>query len=66
VFSDLPIPEQEPEAEAVYADVVGNGGEVLRPLLHQRANQVFRNAAQAEAADHDGGAVLDISDCLVR
>ena len=34
-------------------------------LVPQRLDEVFRNAAQAEASHHDGGAVADVADRLV-
>ena len=36
------------------------------PLRDQRADQVLRHAAQAEAANHDGRAVKHVADGLIR
>ncbi len=36
------------------------------PLSHECLNQIFRNATQTEAADHDGGAILNVGDCLLK
>ena len=57
--------EQQAHAQAVDADVVADGGEILHALADQGANQVFRDATQPEAANHDGGAVEDVLDGLV-
>ena len=65
MFPDLPIAEQESEPKAVDTHIVRDGGEVLRSLFHQSADQVFWDPAQPEAADHDGGTVLDVADGLV-
>src|SRR5207249_2690638 len=46
-------------------DVVGNRRQVLDVLAHERLDQIFRDAAQAEAADHDAGAVGNIAHRVV-
>ena len=65
VLRDLSGGEQQAHAEAVDAGVVADGGEIFRAFADQRANQVFRDAAQSEPAHHDGGAVEDVSDGFV-
>ena len=57
--------QQQPVAQSVHADVVADGGEILHALADQGADQIFRNAAQPESADHDGGAIGDVFDGLV-
>ena len=56
------VSQQQPEAEAVDAGVVGDDGQVLGAGVAQRRDQRLGNAAQAEAADrhqlavaHDAG-----------
>ena len=66
VTADLSGGEQQAHAQAVDANVVADGGEVLDPFANQCANQILRDAAQAESADHDGGAVEDVVNGLVR
>ena len=58
--------EQDAEAQVGGAAVVRDDGEVLHALAVQRGDEVLRVAAQAEAADHEGRAVLDVRDRLVR
>ena len=60
-----PAASSRPYAQAVHADVVADGGEILHALANQRANQIFRNTAQPESANHDGRAVEDILDGFV-
>ena len=54
---DIQTLQQDAEAEAVDAAIVGDDGEILHPMRADRRDQVFGNAAQAEAAGHDGHAV---------
>src|SRR5207248_10316656 len=54
---DLPRVQEDARAELIDARVVADDGEVLRTACVQRADQIFRNAAQAEAAHHDRRAV---------
>src|SRR5579872_3299713 len=53
------------EPAAIDADVVGDGGEIAQPLAHQGVDQVLRNAAEAEAAEHEGCAGGDVMDRLI-
>src|SRR5262249_1824116 len=63
---DLLVAEEDPEAETVDSAVVGDEREVLHAELADRADRVFRNAAQAEAAGEDGRAARDVVDRLPR
>ena len=54
---DLAGLEQQAEAEAVDAGIVGDAGQVLHAGLAQRRDQVLRNAEQPEAAGHHRHAV---------
>ena len=65
VRSDLSGRQQQAESEVVNTHVVADGVQALDAFFHQRANQVFRDAAQSEAANHDGGAVVDIVNRLI-
>ena len=56
---DLPGFEQDAEADAVDAGIVGDDGEVFHPGIADGEDQRFRNAAQPEAAGHDHHAVLE-------
>ena len=49
-------------ANAVDAQVVADGVESLDASSHQRANQILGHAGQAEATEHDGGAIGNIGD----
>ena len=62
---DLPGGEHQAQAEVVDADVVADGVQVLDAFFHERRDQVLRNAAQPEAADHDGRAIVDVVDRLI-
>ncbi len=57
-FLDLPGVEQDAEAGAVDAAIVGDDGQVFHAGVADREDQGFRDAAQAEAAGHDGHAIL--------
>ena len=61
---DLPRLQQNADAEVVDAGVVADDGEACRAARVQRANEVFGDAAQAEAAHHDRRAVGDLGHCL--
>ena len=56
---DLPRLEQEAEAGAVDAGIVGNDGQVLHATVADRLDELFRNTAEAEAAAADQHAVLE-------
>ena len=56
---DLPALQQDAEADAVDAGVVGDHRQILRAGALDRLDQLFGNAAQAEPARHDRHAVLD-------
>ena len=56
-LADLPRLEQQAEAEAIDAGVVGDDGEIARARVAQREDEILRNAAQAEAAGHHRHAV---------
>ena len=62
---DLSRGEQQSVSQAIHAGVIADGGEVLHAFAYQGANQVFRDAAKSEPANHDGGAVKDVFDGLV-
>src|SRR5262245_24206101 len=47
-------PDEHPDAEVVNAWVVADDGQVAGTAGVQRPDQIFRQAAQAEAAAHDG------------
>ncbi len=64
-LADLSGGEQQTVSQAVHPGVVADGGEVLYAFAYQGANQVFRDAAQSESANHDGGSVEDVFDGLV-
>ena len=64
-LAHLPRPQQRTDAVVVDAGVVADDGQVLRAAAMQRRDQVFGNAAQPEAAHHDGGAVGNDGDRLV-
>ena len=65
----MPYPCSGPRAFSVFktinASVIADGGEIFNAFADQGADQVFRNAAQAEATHHDYGAVGDIAYSLV-
>src|SRR6185437_6565921 len=65
VALNLACVEEQSHAKAVDSDVVANGVEVLHAFAHQGANQVFGDAAETEAAHHDGGALKDVLNGLV-
>ena len=59
---DLPHPpfaDQQREARLAIAGIVADDREILRAVFDQRVDQFGRLAREAEAADHDDGAVGD-------
>ena len=64
-LADLPRAQQRADAVIVDAGVVADDGEVLGAAAMQRGDQVFGNAAEPEAAHHDGGAIGNDGDRLV-
>ena len=64
-LAHLPRAQQRPDAVVVDAGVVADDGQVLGAAAMQRGDQVFGNAAQPEAAHHDGGAIGNDGDRLV-
>jgi hypothetical protein len=46
----------------VDTDVITDGGEILHATADQGTNQVFRNSAQPEPADHYRRAILNVAD----
>ena len=46
--------------------VVANHRQVPHALVAQCLNEIFGNATQSEAADHDGGAILNVGDGLLK
>ena len=59
---DLTLLEQQTDAEVIDAGVVADDGQVFGAFATDRGDQVFGDAAKAEAAHQDGGAVLEIFD----
>ena len=53
VTGDLVVVEKNAQAELIDADVVADGVQAGDSAMHQGANQIFGNPAQAEAAQHD-------------
>ncbi|MNT18099.1 hypothetical protein D3C72_1532810 [compost metagenome] len=58
-FLDLARGQELAQAEAVHARVIRNGRQARHAGIAQGSDQGFGNAAQAEAADGDGLAILD-------
>src|ERR1700722_10129465 len=65
MMHDLSRSQQQSVAKAIDSDVVADGGEIFRTLPDQSANQIFRNAAQPEAADHDDRAVEHVTNGFI-
>ena len=57
--------QQQAEAEAVHAHVVGNGVQAGHPAAHQGGNRVLWNAAKPESPQHHGCARRDIGNGCV-
>ena len=57
---DLALLEQQADAKIIDAGVVADDGEVLRALAADGSDQVFRDAAEAEAAHQNGRAVGEL------
>jgi hypothetical protein len=58
--------EHQAHAPSVDAHIVADGVQIPDTFADQRADQSFRDSAQSESAQHDGGAVRNIRDSLVR
>jgi len=65
VRCDLTGVKQAAGSIAVDADVVGDGVEIFDAFAHQGGDQIFGDAAEPEASEHDGGAIVDVGDGLV-
>src|SRR5207248_2408599 len=59
-LADLPRLQQGPEAPVVDAGVVRDAGQILHAARDERIDEVLGDAAEAEAADDEGGAVGDV------
>ena len=57
--------EHETQPESIDAHVVADDAQMAHAPAHHGRDQVFRNAAQPESAQHDGGAVGNVGDRLV-
>ena len=49
---DLARLQQKAKTEIVHARIVGDDSQALHPAVAQRGDEIFRNAAKAEAAGH--------------
>ena len=65
VFANLTGGQQQTVAQPVHPGVIADGREVLYPFADQGTNQILRDSAQPESADHDGRAIEDIFDGFV-
>src|SRR5258708_30111179 len=61
-FLDLVILKEQANAEIVDTRVVADDGEVFCAFSSDGSDQVFRDAAKAEAAHEDGGAIGELFD----
>src|SRR5690606_37408635 len=62
---DLPAMQEQAEAEIVHTGVIGDAGKAVNAFTDQGVDTILGDAAKAEAAQHDGGAGLDMPDGLV-
>ena len=60
----MPRLQQRREARVAIARVVVHHDQIPCALLDEALYQLVGNASRAEAADHDGGSVLDVRDGL--
>ena len=65
-FAHLLRLKQKSDAEIRRTRIIGDDGKVLRARSLDRSNQIFGNATDAEAAHHDGGALMNAADRYVR
>ena len=65
-FLDLTLLEKQADAEVIDTSVVADDGQVLRPFAADGGDQILRDAAQAEPAHKNGGAVGELGDGGVR
>jgi len=61
-FLDLAVLKQEADAETVDASVVADYGQVFGAFAADGVDEIFRDAAEAETAHEDGGAVGEVGD----
>src|SRR5712692_1827389 len=59
-FFDLALLEEQANAEVIDACVVADDGEVFCSFAADGGDKIFRDAAEAEAAHQDGGAVFKV------
>src|SRR6266568_5594861 len=61
-FFDLALLEKQADAEVVYARVVAHDGELFCAFAANGGDEIFRDAAEAEAAHENGRAVGELFD----
>ena len=59
-FFDLPILKQQAQTEIIHACVVGITGQSLHALFHESRDEMFGNAAKAEATDGQACVIKNI------
>src|SRR5438876_11700378 len=59
-------PPTATHTEAIHANVVADRRKVLYAFAYQSTNEVLRNSAQPKPTHHDGGAIENVLNCLVR
>src|SRR5581483_6277712 len=65
VTRNLPRCQQQAHSVSVHANVIADGGEILRSFANESSDEILRNTAQTEAADHDGCAVRNVADGFI-
>src|SRR5947207_7111277 len=66
MLANLSGRQQQPHTEAIHANVVADRRKVLYAFAYQSTNEVLRNSAQPKPTHHDGGAIENVLNCLVR
>src|SRR5580698_2024696 len=63
---NLSCSQQEAHRKTVHANVITDRGQILHALANKGSDQVLRDATKSEATDHNGGAIGDVANGLVR
>src|SRR5947209_4078331 len=57
--------QYESHAKTVYAHVVADAVQSFDAFSNESRDEVFRNTAESESAEHDSRAIRNIGDCFI-
>jgi len=66
VMHDLTGGQQQAVSDAIDADIIADGAQILCAAADERTNEILWHAAEAKTANHDGRAVKDVANGIIR